>query len=87
MAQPSLRDFGYWRRNPTLQRVGYSRISLREIGVGYSRISSPGDVSRKTSSALEFGPIGCLRLAEGDSKGWAILESPIREISVGSLIR
>ena len=37
MAQPSLRDFGYWRRNPTLERVGYSQISLREIGVGYSR--------------------------------------------------
>ncbi len=47
MAQPSLRDFGYWLRNPTLERVDYSQISLREIGVGYSRISPPGDVGRK----------------------------------------
>ena len=47
MAQPSLRDFGYWLRKPTLERVDYSQISLREIGVGYSRISPPGDVGRK----------------------------------------
>ena len=26
MAQPSLQDFGYLRRNPTLERVGYSQI-------------------------------------------------------------
>ena len=36
-SQPSLRDSGYLRRNPTLERVGYSQISLWEIGVGYSR--------------------------------------------------
>ena len=41
--QPSLRDFGYWLRNPTLERVGYSQISLREIVVGYCRISPLGD--------------------------------------------
>ena len=39
IVQPSLRDFGYLLPKPTLERVGYSRIS------------SPGDVSRKTSSA------------------------------------
>ncbi len=27
MAQPFLRDFGGWLRNPTLERVSYSRIS------------------------------------------------------------